>query len=366
MPESSVRKALVDEARLDRFLAGVLELRDALPIRSVERIGLGQSNITFRVHLAEGSVVLRRPPPGPLPPSAHDVLREFRVLGSLSKTNVPVPAPLAACSDSTVLGAPFYLMQDLPGDAIRYELPPCLAAAPLATRAALGEQLVDALAALHTLDPAAIGLADLGPPTGYLERQLRRWAGQLDYARVRAVPDLDWTRAWLADHVPSAEQAGRVVHGDYKLDNALFTREPPPRLLGIVDWEMATLGDPLADLGWLLAFWREADDPPPELPITPRVMELPGFSSRLQLARRYAERVARQLPDLRYYVVFAFWKMAVLLEGHWARHVRGTAAAFDFRYLETAGPAFAARIRHTAERWEHTRFAPLSTVTEAR
>jgi aminoglycoside phosphotransferase (APT) family kinase protein len=129
----------------------------------------------------------------------------------------------------------------------------------------------------------------------------------------------------------------------------IFSLEPPPRLLGVVDWELSTLGHPLADLGWFLAFWREADDPPPELKILPRVTELPGFPTRAELAERYAAGVGRALPDLSFYVVFALWRMAVLLEGHWARHIRGTAGAFDFSYLETAGPSFAARIRRTAE-----------------
>jgi len=344
-------------------------LRDALPLRAVERIGHGQSNLTYRVVLAGDNVVLRRPPPGPLPPSAHDVLREYRVLSALAGSSVPVPRPLAACVDPAVLGAPFYLMEALEGDAIRFELPPALADPrppgratlgasrpnPLEWRRAIGEQLVDALAALHTTDPAAVGLADLGRPSGYLARQLRRWQGQLDYARVRPVPDLDWVTAWLADHLPAEEGPACLVHGDYKLDNALFSFQPPPRLLGVVDWELATLGDPLADLGWLLAFWREAGDAPPELKILPRVTELSGFSTRAELAERYAARAGRSLPDLGYYVVFALWKMAVLLEGHWARHVRGTAGEFDFGYLETAGPALWARLRRTASgEQEHT------------
>jgi len=302
-----------------------------------------------------------------LPPSAHDVLREYRVLSALAGGAVPVPRPLVACADPAVLGAPFYLMEALDGDAIRFELPPALADSqgsgagepvpaaprspgpdPLQWRRAIGEQLADALAALHTTDPAAVGLADLGRPSGYLARQLRRWQGQLDYARVRPVPDLDWVTAWLADYLPADEGPACIVHGDYKLDNALFSFQPPPRLLGVVDWELATLGDPLADLGWLLAFWREAGDAPPELKILPRVTELPGFSTRAELAQRYAARAGRPLPDLGYYIVFALWKMAVLLEGHWARHVRGTAGDFDFGYLETAGPAFWARLRRTA------------------
>jgi aminoglycoside phosphotransferase (APT) family kinase protein len=278
-----------------------------------------------------------------------------------------VPRPLAACDDPAVLGVPFYLMEALPGDAIRSELPPALAAAPLAARRSIGEQVVDALAALHTTDPAAVGLADLGRPAGYLARQLRRWTGQLDYARTRPVPDLDWVAEWLRRNLPPDVERPSIVHGDYKLDNAIFSLEPPPRLLGIVDWEMATLGDPLADLGWLLAFWRERGDPASELKIQPRATELPGFPTRAELAQRYAERVRRPLPDLRFYVVLALWKMAVLLEGHWARHVRGTAGAFDFSYLEAGGPAFAARVRRAAEQAPATGAAPPATAatTEA-
>lgn len=340
---------LVNVARLADYLASVPEIRSALPITAVERIGQGQSNLTFRVVMNGQTVILRRPPLGPLPPSAHDVLREFRVMRGLMRSSVPTPRPIVACADPEIIGAPFYLMEALHGDAIRFELPPALAAAPIAIRRSIGEQLVDALVLLHTTDPTAVGLADLGKPTGHLARQIRRWKGQLDYARTRPVPDLDWTAAWLEANMPADVERPSIVHGDYRLDNVLFSREPRPKLLGIVDWEMATLGDPLADLGWLLAFWHEADDPQPELKILPRVTELPGFSTRAELAERYAEYVQRPLPDLRFYIVFSLWKMAVLLEGHWARHVLGTAGAFDFSYLEMAGPKFAARIRRTAE-----------------
>jgi aminoglycoside phosphotransferase (APT) family kinase protein len=339
---------LVDPDRLTDYLAGTPEFRHDLPIRSIQRTGRGQSNLTFRVALATRTVVLRRPPSGPLPPKAHDVLREYRVMRGLIQSAVPVPTPLLACDDPAVLGAPFFLMEDLPGDAIRFELPPALAASAEAPRL-IADQLVDALAALHTTDPAAVGLADLGKPTGYMERQLWRWKGQLDYARTRPVPDLDWTAEWLERHLPADVDRPSIVHGDYKLDNVIFTLDPPPRLLGVVDWEMATLGDPLADLGWLLAFWCEDGTPPAELRTFPRVTELPGFPNRAEVVRRYSERVGRPLPDLRFYLIFALWKLAVLLEAHWARHVGGTADAFDFSYLETGGPALAAYIRRTAQ-----------------
>ena len=269
---------LVPEDRLTAFLATVPELRGSLPIQSIERIGGGQSNVTCRVTLADRVVIVRRPPPGPLPPRAHDVLREHRILAALAPDgSVPVPRPLAVCDDESVLGAPFFVMEALAGDAIRFELPPALADAPLETRHELGMQIADALAALHTVEPAAVGLGDLGPPAGYVPRQIKRWRGQLEHARVRPVPDLDWAAEWLEAHQPPEPAAIRIVHGDYRLDNVIFSQSPPARLLGVVDWELATLGDPLADLGWLLAFWYEPSDPTPALKIMPRVTMQPGL-----------------------------------------------------------------------------------------
>ena len=356
-PRSAATDDRLQRRALEAFLAEqVPELRPHLPIIDVERLGQGQSNVTLRLVLGGGKrAILRRPPPGPLPPSAHDVLREHRVMRALAASAVPVPRMLAVCEDPAVLGAPFFIMEALEGDAIRFQMPPSLEeGVPLAWRRSIGEQVVGALAALHTTDPAAVGLADLGRPSGYLARQLKRWTGQLDFARVRPAEDLDVVTGWLQANLPAEHETvqGRIVHGDYKLDNVLFSHTRPPKLLAVVDWEMATLGDPLADLGWLLAFWRQAGDPSPELRIVPRVTEAPGFSTREELAARYAQRTGRALPaHLRFYVVLALWKMAVLLEGHWARHVQGTATAggFDFGYLEAAGPAFWARIRREAE-----------------
>jgi aminoglycoside phosphotransferase (APT) family kinase protein len=343
---------LPDLDSLAAYIAQVPELRASLPILAVERVGRGQSNLTFRIDLNGRAVILRRPPAGPLPPSAHDVLREYRVMLALQPGLVPVPRMLAACEDPSVIGAPFFMMEALAGDAIRFDLPDFLAeGTPLLRRRSVSDQVVDALATLHMLDPSAVGLADLGRPTGYLARQLKRWKGQLEYARVRPADDLDWTTTWLDANLPPDAPAPSIVHGDYKLDNIIFSHRGTPRLLGVVDWEMATLGDPLADLGWLLAFWREAGDPPNELKIVPRVTESAGFSTGAELAERYAARTGGPLPPyLHFYVVFAMWKMAVLLEGHWARHVRGTAGEFDFGYLETAAPAFWSRMRRTAER----------------
>lgn len=338
----------VDEERLASYLDTLDSLRAWLPMRSVARIGAGQSNLTFRVTLDGGSIILRRPPLGPLPPKAHDVLREHRVMQALTGSTVPVPSPLAACDDTEVLGAPFFLMEDVPGDAIRLRLPSGLARDPSAPHA-IAFGAVDALSALHKLDPASVGLGDLSRPTGYITRQVGLWQRQLDYARVRPVPDLDWATGWLQRNLPIENTKPRIVHGDYKLDNVLFPLQPPVRVLAVVDWEMAALGDPLADLGWLLAFWCEDGTPPSALSLLPRMTEDPTFPRRHGLATRYAERTGADIRHLHFYVVLALWKMAILLEGHWARHIRGTAGGFDFTYLERGGPLLATYIRLTAE-----------------
>jgi aminoglycoside phosphotransferase (APT) family kinase protein len=333
----------VDLSRLEAYLTGCEGLRDLLPVTGLERIAGGQSNLTFRLRLAGGSLILRRPPLGPLPPKAHDVLREYRVMSALQHSRVPVPRVLLAGEDPGVIGAPFILMEDLPADPVRFQLPPALQVEGGPRAAAEGA--VDALVALHTTDPAAVGLDGLSKHTGYLPRQVRLWQGQLDYARVRPVPELDETSRWLETHLPPEVSRPRIVHGDYKLDNVLFAREGPVRVLGVVDWEMAALGDPLADLGWLLAFWCEDNTPPRGMSLLSRLTEDPAFPRRHELVARYAEQAGRELPDLTFYLVFSLWKMAILLEAHWARHVRGTAGGFDFSYLEAGGPLLWAYIQ---------------------
>jgi aminoglycoside phosphotransferase (APT) family kinase protein len=343
----STQEPLVDAQALTAYLATLPDIASSLPIRAIERIGRGQSNLTFRLKLSDRDIILRRPPPGPLPPKAHDVLREHRVMNSLAGSAVPVPSMLSSSQDLAVLGVPFFLMEALPGDAFRFALPPAFEGKPDAP-GLIANQMVDALAALHSTDPAAVGLDTLSRPVGYMARQVTLWQGQLDYAQVRPVPDLDWISTWLEEHLPDNVEPPSIVHGDYKLDNLIFSQDYPPRLLAIVDWEMAALGDPLADLGWLLAFWCEKGTPPRQLSILPRLTEQPAFPRRHELVDRYAKRTKRSLPDLRYYIVFSLWKMAVLLEAHWARHVRGTAETFDFAYLEEGGPILAAYIRRVA------------------
>jgi aminoglycoside phosphotransferase (APT) family kinase protein len=339
---SNALPPLVDPDALARYLAQALPDPDAAEPLAVERIRGGHSNETFYVTRGASEWVLRRPPRGPLLPTAHDVGREYRVLQGLTQTSVPVPRPILYCDDASVIGAPFYLMERVHGVVIRTALPPAFTA-DAAARHGLGITLVDRLADLHAVDYAAIGLGNLGKPSGYLERQLRRWTGQLDAARTRPLHDLDAVTEWLTAHLPTSGP-GTIVHGDYRLDNVMIAPEPPARILAIFDWEMATLGDPLADLGYLLSFWMEPGDPDsPLMDASWRITGAPGFPTRAELVARYAERTGRHMRDVPFYVALAIWKLAILLEGSYSRHLAGTTDDPFFALLGAGVPALAAR-----------------------
>jgi len=329
---------LIHEENLRRYLAQHLPGEDA-PLE-VTRISGGHSNETFFIRRGSQEWVLRRPPRGPLLPTAHDVLREYRVLQALNTTAVPTPKVVLACNDTEVIGAPFYLMERVHGTVVRQELPSY--AYEAAGRRAISIALVDALVELHDADWRAIGLEDFGKPEGYLERQLRRWSGQLEKSRQRPLLDLDAVTAWLAAHMPQSG-AATIVHGDYRLDNVMMDNDSP-RVLAIFDWEMATIGDPLADVGYLLSFWREPSDPEPEFTSEMwRAMEQPGFLTRAEIADYYAERTGRPVQALAFYEALAIWKLAILLEGSYSRHRSGTTDDPFFAKLGEGVPALARR-----------------------
>jgi aminoglycoside phosphotransferase (APT) family kinase protein len=331
---------LIDEDHLRQYLAQHFPWDEVSMPLEIERISGGHSNETFFIRRGGQEWVLRRPPRGPLLPTAHDVLREYRVLKALNTTNVPTPQVLLACEDTSIIGAPFYLMERVPGLVIRQELPSY--AGDIAGKRAICMALVDALVALHGADWRAIGLETFGKPEGYLERQVRRWTGQLEKSRQRPLPDLDAVTAWLTEHMPVSGPA-TIVHGDYRLDNVIFA-EGGPQVLAIVDWEMATLGDPLADVGYLLSFWREPGDPEPEFTSEMwRAMEQPGFMTRDEITEYYAERSGRSMHDVSFYVALAIWKLAILLEGSYSRHRAGTTDDPFFESLDKGVPALARR-----------------------
>ena len=291
------------------------------PVRAT-RIGDGASNLTYRIERSGARVVLRRPPPPPLPPSAHDMVREARVQAGLARAGVRVPRILAVCEDPGVLGVPFYLMEEIDGVVVGAALPDALDAP--AERRRLGEELIDALADLHAVDWRACGLDTIGKPSGYLERQLRRWSGLWEINATRELRACLEVADKLRATVPDSG-ATTVVHGDYRLGNVMVARDAPARLLAILDWEMATLGDPLADLGYLIVCWSEVGAPPHPL-LMGVVTERPGFPTRAQLAARYAERTGRDVSRLSWYEAFSLWKAAVFCEAIHGRYLRGERA----------------------------------------
>ncbi|HMH46136.1 MAG TPA: phosphotransferase family protein, partial [Solirubrobacteraceae bacterium] len=221
-------------------------------------IGEGHSNVTYLITRGDTEVVLRRPPRPPLPPSAHDVLREARLLRALQDTPARVPVVLAVCADEHTIGAPFYVMERIAGEVIVTSIPPALDTP--SERRGISEELIDALVEIHGVDWRAAGLEGFGKPTGYLERQLRRFAGLWEINQTRAIPAVERVGGWLAENMPTSG-AATIVHGDFRLGNTIFVAEAPARLEAVLDWEMATIGDPLADLGYLCMFWSERDDP---------------------------------------------------------------------------------------------------------
>ena len=312
---------------------------------TAERLGdAGHSNLTYVVTRGDRQWILRRPPRGPLLPTAHDVIREFRVLDLLGRSGmrVRVPRVEAACEDTDVIGAPFYLMERVEGTVVRATLPGW---ADEPTRHAIGLELVDALAELHAVPVGPLVEAGIGKPGGYLERQLRRWRGQREGAKVRELPDYDVVSDWLGEHLP-AEGGTAVVHGDYKLDNVVL--RPGPELVAILDWEMATVGDPLADLGYLLSLWVEPGEDVGFLASAGVMSSQPGFPTREELTRRYEERTGRSMANVAFYTTLATWKLAILLEGSYSRHLAGTTDDPFFAMLAEGVPQLLARARRIA------------------
>jgi aminoglycoside phosphotransferase (APT) family kinase protein len=301
-------------------------------------IGEGHSNVTYLIRRDGGEWVLRRPPRPPLPPSAHDVLREAWLLRALAPTPVRTPRVVATCDDGSVIGAPFYVMEKVEGEVVTWQLPHALDSET--ERRRMGEELVDALVEIHAADWRECGLEGFGKPTGYLERQLRRFGGLWEHNKTRELPTLDRITGWLAENRPESEEA-TVVHGDYRLGNVMFGPGAPARLVAIFDWELATIGDPLADVGYMLATWAQPGDPDTTLFSLGAVTKQPGFPSREELVARYEARSGRSMGDVRWYTTLALWKAAIFLEGSYKRRLAGTTEDPFFDLLQEGVPQIA-------------------------
>ncbi|MGV9558031.1 phosphotransferase family protein [Streptomyces sp. NPDC003522] len=292
----------------------------------------GRSNLTYAVTDGGSRWVVRRPPLGHVLATAHDMRREHRVIAALHPTSVPVPRPVLLCEDEEVLGAPFYVMEFVEGTPYR-TADQLLPLGPERTRGAV-LSLVDTLVELHAVDPAAVGLADFGRPEGFLDRQLRRWGKQLDASRSRDLAGIDELHAALGRSLPSSP-APAVVHGDYRLDNVLIGEDDTIR--AILDWEMSTLGDPLTDLGLLVMY-----SVPLEVPHSPvsTTASAPGHPSPAELIERYAARSGRDVSAVSWYTAFAWFKLAVILEGIHYRYTLGRTVGRGFDRIGELVPVF--------------------------
>jgi aminoglycoside phosphotransferase (APT) family kinase protein len=312
-------------------------------------IGEGHSNVTFEIRRGDERWVLRRPPRPPLPPSAHDVLREARLLRAVRDARVRTPVVVAATDDESVIGAPFYVMERVEGEVLTTGVPPALDGP--GDRERIGAELVDALVEIHAVDWRACGLEGYGKPTGYLDRQLRRFSGLWEHNRTRELPAVEQLTAWLTEHKPDSAEA-TIVHGDYRLGNVMLAPAAPPRVVAIFDWELATIGDPLADVGYLVATWAEPGDDAERSgderaargrSLFGGVTAEGGFPSREELIARYEAGSGRSMSDVRWYTTLALWKAVVFLEGSYKRRLAGTTEDPFFDLLETGVPTLAER-----------------------
>jgi aminoglycoside phosphotransferase (APT) family kinase protein len=290
-----------------------------------EVIAGGRSNLTYVIHRGDSRWVLRRPPLGHVLPTAHDMAREHRVLAALAETDVPVPRVLAFCDDDELIGAPFYVMEHVDGIVLR-DARAVARLTPDEARAC-SEALVDVLIRLHAVDYEAVGLSDFGHPDGYLERQVRRWGEQWERSKTRELPAVDELARRLRRALPDSPPP-TIVHGDYRLDNTMLAPDDPGTIVAVLDWEMATLGDPLADVGLFLLYWGQAADG--VVDTAQAIASGPGFLTIEEVADRYAEQSGRNLDTLDFYVALAAYKLAIIVEGINARFQMGKTVGEGF------------------------------------
>ena len=314
-----------------------------------ELLAGGRSNLTYRVRGGDRSWVLRRPPLGHVLPTAHDMSREYRVLHALAESDVPTPHVFALCEDASVNDAPFYVMDYRPGVVLDAEIPAGFADSA-ADRQRIGLALVDTLVRLHAVDYEAVGLADFGRPAGYLERQVRRWSQQWERSKTGELPAIEELIRRLRGALPSSPTP-TIVHGDFRLGNLALAPDDPGRVIAVFDWEMATLGDPLADLGYTLMYWAEPGDAADGSgPLTlPRVTGQPGFASRAELIEAYAQRSGRGVENVDFYQVLAHYKLAVIAEGIYARHLQGKTLGAGFEGMRRESVHVAERALELAD-----------------
>jgi aminoglycoside phosphotransferase (APT) family kinase protein len=291
----------------------------------VEQFPGGHSNLTYLVRVGSREFVLRRPPFGPVAPTAHDMPREYRLLAAIHPVFNLAPEPFLLCEDPSIIGAPFYLMERRKGLVIRRNIPPEIGN-DLALRRRVSQGLIDTLASLHAVDIQASGLVNLGKPVGFMARQVRGWADRWQRAKSAELAEIDHVVKWLSERMPpdpNPNDPPKLVHNDFKLDNVMLDPANPAKVVAVLDWEMSTVGDPLADLGLLLCYWAEKDDPEARRESISPVTTEPGWMTRAELIQYYAEQTSRDLSGIAFYEIFAIFKIAVVLQQIYIRFLRG-------------------------------------------
>lgn len=309
----------LDIAKLEPYL--LAKIPGAKPPLTIDQFPSGHSNLTYLLHMGDAEFVLRRPPFGSKVKSAHDMGREYRILSKLNPVYPLAPKPLAYDEEGTVLGAPFYVMERIRGIILRKTIPDELGIDAAKMRK-LCESFVDTLAGLHALDYKAAGLGDLGKPEGYVERQISGWTKRYGDSKTDDIPNVERAAAWLAENRPR-ESGASLIHNDYKFDNLVLDPQDPTKVIGILDWEMSTLGDPLMDFGTALGYWVEPGDSDELKMVAFGPTVYPGALSRHELAQRYAEKSGRDLSKLLFYYVFALFKTAVVVQQIYYRYKQG-------------------------------------------
>ena len=332
----------LDAERIGAYLEQTLGL--AGPVR-IRQFPGGFSNLTYLVAAPDRELVLRRPPFGTKAATAHDMGREYRILKALKPLYPYVPTVLAFCEDPEVIGAPFYVMERIRGIILRKDLPQGLDYTPDQARV-LCTNFLSVYHELHAIDYGAAGLADLGRPEGYVQRQVEGWSGRYRAARTEDVPDFEAVMGWLADHQPGDGPRPGLVHNDFRLDNAVLDPADPVRIIGILDWEMATVGDPLMDLGNSLAYWVEAGDSQEMQMLRMMPTHIPGALTRAELVAQYARRSGRRIDDMVFYYAFGLFRLAVIAQQIYYRYFHGQTRDKRFAML---GFAVAALERRSAQ-----------------
>jgi aminoglycoside phosphotransferase (APT) family kinase protein len=336
----------LDWARMESWLRAALPScgiagLDLSHRMDVEQFPGGHSNLTYLIRFGQTELVIRRPPLGPVAPTAHDMAREFRWLTAVHPVFPLAPRAYALCDDLSVIGSVFYVMQRRRGVVVRHDEPSFIKDQPAMRRRVSGA-LIDALADLHAIDIEKAGLSHLGKPAGFVERQVRGWTDRWHRSQTAELAEMDALARWLVDNLPASPEAPTIVHGDFKLDNLMLDADNPSRLVAVFDWEMSALGDPLVDLGILLAYWQPSA-PEHQRDALTTVTTRPGWFTRDEIVERYASQSSRDLTMLRYFEVFALFKIAVVMQQIFYRFVRG----------QTDDPRFATfgdRVQYLARR----------------